>query len=64
MHCSRCRSLMMQTRRIAGILSRQEWYECPDCHRSSVCSTSAPRTGRGVVAPRRLFTSAAPVEVT
>lgn len=64
MHCSRCRSPMIQTRRVTGQLSHQEWYECPDCHRASVCSVSEPRTGHGVAAARRVFTSAPAAEAT
>lgn len=44
MHCSRCRSPMIQTRSITSSESRQHWYECPDCHRVSVSTATDPRS--------------------
>lgn len=39
MQCRCCRSLMVQVRSQNNSSSRQEWHECPVCHRVSMSST-------------------------
>jgi hypothetical protein len=45
MHCSHCRSLMVEAEVSRGPQSQQTWYECPSCgrvHLLSCCVTHDP----------------------
>lgn len=45
MNCHCCRSLMVQVRSQNNSSSRQEWHECPICHRVSMTSTPQRHVG-------------------
>ncbi len=38
MHCSRCHSVMAQTRNESGVCSEQQWFRCPTCARTALVS--------------------------
>ncbi len=44
MLCRCCRSLMVQVRSQSSSSSRQEWRECPVCHRVGMTSTPQRQT--------------------
>ncbi len=43
MHCRCCHSLMVPVRSQNNSSSRQEWHECPVCHRVNMTSTPQQR---------------------